>query len=160
MLNELISSAVPCTRVETMEVKEEDMTGFPEVQDPNIPSPTRHELFVARLTSFSRTTSGIVVFSLLGLFGLSFISNLVLYILYRKSVFLRRFMKSEIQKLVDELDAYDKNKKEKIDIGENAKEMEETKKEETKKEEKKDNKVEIGEDVNERLTEVTIKKDN
>ena len=160
MLNELISSAVPCTRVETMEVKEEDMTGFPEVQDPNIPSPTGHELFVARLTSFSRTTSGIVVFSLLGLFGLSFISNLVLYILYRKSVLLHRFMKSEIQKLVDELDAYDKNKKEKIDIGENAKEMEETKKEETKKEEKKDNKVEIGEDVNERLTEVTIKKDN
>ena len=160
MLNELLSSAVPCTRVETMEVKEEDMTGFPEVQDPNIPSPTGQELFLKKLTSFSRTTNGIVVFSLIGLFGLSFISNLVLYILYRKSVFLHRFMKSEIQKLVDELDAYDKNKKEKIVIGENTKEMEETKKEETKKEEKKDNKVEIGEDVNERLTEVTIKKDN
>ena len=155
MINELILSAIPCSYVTEMEVKEGDLTGFPEVEEKKIGQESWAEETARRLSTFSKTSNGIFIFTLIGILSLSFVGNVVLYILYRKAQFLHRFMTSEIEKLLEELDKTDKKKP-------NTKEKTDEKKTSEKEEEgeKKEKNIQIGVDVNEQLTEVTIKKDN
>ena len=109
MINELVSATVPCLQVAEMKLNDGDFIGFPQVQDANAVVPA--ETVLHRLKSFAHTSNGITIFVLIGIVTISMICNLVTFMCFMKARSMHRFMKSEIEKLIEELDGYDKKKK-------------------------------------------------
>ena len=106
----ILKNTLSCDQLRQMYVDQTVFDNFPAQPSLEANNKSEIEKFFAKVNLFFKTAEGIAILSLSLISTLLAIGFIAIFVYYRKAVFLRRFMISEIEKLLAELEEKKKPK--------------------------------------------------
>ena len=99
VVNQLLTATVPCATIDRFGIGKKEFLDFPTVPDVDEKSETK----AGKIFKFLSSATGIAIITLLGCFIVSLTLVLYLFVALRNALVTRRFMKSEIKRLLKDI---------------------------------------------------------